>query len=442
MGMTTDSPPVTGIGPSANSSVAPVLGRPEEVGFAAQRLARLDAAMQAKVDDGRFAGISLAVARHGQLVYAKDFGVQDITTGAALRSDAVFRIASMTKPVTGVAMLLLYEEGKWQLDDPVALFLPEFADLTVLDPGGRLVPPVHPMTMRELITNTGGISGDAGVAGQFANGPGNEVRRLYLEAGLTEGTIADMVAKIAAIPLATQPGTQFQYGLSQDVQGRIVEVLSGQRLDEFLRTRIFEPLRMPDTGFAVRPNELHRLVPLAAYDGSLSLAPSRLAWPAVLFGDGHADQTPRFLSGGGGLYSTLADYLRFAQMLGNRGELDGVQILAGTSVGLMASNLLPVGVPVEFRQRWAGQGYGVDVGVILDPGRATFTGGPIGTGTFHWSGAHGTWFWVDPTYDIVVVGMVQQEFAGIVHMGIPHPAPDLRALSRSLIYQALTDPAA
>jgi CubicO group peptidase (beta-lactamase class C family) len=129
-------------------------------------------------------------------------------------------------------------------------------------------------------------------------------------------------------------------------------------------------------------------------------------------------------------------------VLGNRGELDGVQILAGASVGLMASNLLPLGVPVEFRQRWVGQGYGVDVGVILDPGRATFTGGPIGTGTFHWSGAHGTWFWVDPTYDIVVVGMVQQEFAGIVHMGVPHPAPDLRALSRSLIYQALTDPAA
>src|SRR5260370_10881 len=184
MGMTTDSLPATGIGPSANSSVAPVLGRPEEVGFARERLARLDAAMQATGDDCRL----------------------------------------------------------------------------------------------------GGISGEGGVAGRFANGPGNEVRRLYLEAGLAEGTSADMVVKIAAIPLASQPGTQFQYGLSQDVQGRIVEVLSGQRLDEFLRTRILEPLGMPDTDFAVRPNELHRLVPLAGYDGSLSLVPARQALPGLLFG--------------------------------------------------------------------------------------------------------------------------------------------------------------
>jgi CubicO group peptidase (beta-lactamase class C family) len=424
------------------SSISDIaLKRTEDVGFSSPRLGSLAGALQRMVDERWFAGISTAVTRHHALVFQRTFGVQDVATREPLRADAIFRIASMTKPVTGVAMMLLYEEGRWQLDDPVEKFLPEFAHLRVLDPSGRLVPQIHPMTMRELLTNTGGISGAAGVAGQFANGPGNEVRRMYLEANLAAGTLADMVTKIAGLPLATQPGTRFQYGLSQDVQGRIIEVLSGQTLEGFFRSRIFEPLGMRDSGFAVPPSETARLVPLVTYGAERTLIPASFApssYMSVIFGDPSA--RPRFLSGGGGLYSTVADYVRFAEMLAGRGRLGEVQLLAPSSVGLMTSDMLPPGVPAEFRQQWAGCGYGIGVGIVLDPARATLMGGPIGRGTFHWSGAHGTWFWVDPTNDLTVVGMVQQEFAGIVHVGAEHPAPDLRALSRSLVYQALTDP--
>jgi CubicO group peptidase (beta-lactamase class C family) len=406
---------------------------PEHIGFSTERLDKLGAAMQQMVDRGAFAGISLAVNRHGDTAYARTFGVKDIATGDPLHGDAIFRIASMTKPVTGVALLLLYEAGLWQLDDPVAEFLPEFAKLRVLDPSGRLVRPEHAMTMRELITNTGGISGDAGVAGQFANGPGTEVKRLYLEAGMADGTLADMVSKIAQIPLATQPGTQFQYGLSQDVQGRIVEVLSGQNLAEFFQRRIFEPLGMGDSGFAVPADKAARKAAMATYGPGGALVPARLVpntHQARVFGPGDAGELPTFLSGGGGLYSTVPDYMRFAQMLLDQGRGEDVTLMAPSSVQLMATNLLPPGVPVEFRQVWRGCGYGVNVGVVVDPGRATLMGGPVGPGTFHWSGAHGTWFWVDPVNDLT----------GIVHMGAEHPAPDLRALSRSLVYQALTDP--
>ncbi len=430
--------------PSYNDTVG-VVAEPEKVGFDSTRLARLDEALQRHVVGRSHTGVSVAVSRHGQVVFARDFGVQSLNSDQPLRSDAIFRIASMTKPVTGVAMLMLYERGLWQLDDPVAKHLPEFEQLMVLDPSGRLVPPHHPMTMRELVTSTGGISGNGGVAGSFRNGPGVEVKRLYEQAvslftsESAERTLADLVSAIASLPLASHPGEQFQYGYSQDVQGRVVEVLSGQPFDAFLREHLFEPIAMPDTDFCVRAGQESRLVQMPAYDEQLALVPSLLQGPIVA-PMASPTERPALLSGGGGLMSTLADYVRFAHMLRGRGEVGGVRILAPSSVRLMASDLLPAGVPIELRKQWTGQGYGVNVGVVLDPGRATLSNGGIGHGTFHWSGAHGTWFWVDPENDVVVVGMTNLEFGGIPHMGAEHPAPDLRALTASFVYGALIEP--
>jgi CubicO group peptidase (beta-lactamase class C family) len=436
---------VSSSAPSDNETVA-IDVAPERVGFDPERLARLDEALQQHVASRTHSGISVVVSRHGQVVHSRDFGVQTLGSDEPLRSDGIFRIASMTKPITGVAMLMLYERGLWQLDDPVAKHLPELDELMVLDPSGRLVPPRHPMTMRELVTSTGGISGNGGVAGSFRNGPGVEVKRLYEEAVALFAageprvrTLADLVGVIASLPLASHPGEQFQYGYSQDVQGRVVEVLSGQRFDDFLREHLFRPLGMVDTDFWVRPGQEHRLVQLPAYDEHLDLVPSPLQGLMVA-PTGDPTERPSLLSGGGGLVSTIADYVRFAHMLRGRGALDGVRILAPSTVRLMASDLLPEGVPIELRKQWTGQGYGVNVGVVLDPGRATLSNGGIGHGTFHWSGAHGTWFWVDPDNDVVVVGMTQLEFGGIPHMGAEHPAPDLRALTASLVYAALVAP--
>lgn len=260
---------------------------------------------------------------HGRVVSRETTGVRSRGYGEPLATDAIFRIASMTRPVIGVAMMLLYEEGLWQLDDPIERFLPALGRLSVLEPDGRLVAPDHSPTMRELVSNTAGICGSASVAGGLRNGVGAEVRRRYVEARFQAGTLADMVDTIATLPLAGHPGRRFQYGLSQDVQGRIAEVLSGRPLDEFLRERVFVPLGMHDTGFVVRPEDTGRVVPMLTYGpaGSFEPAePDKGAFPQFL-ADAGAGITPRFLSGGGGLFSTLPDYTAFAEMLVHGGAV-------------------------------------------------------------------------------------------------------------------------
>jgi CubicO group peptidase (beta-lactamase class C family)/acetyl esterase/lipase len=419
--------------PSAPLPVA----RPEAVGFDANRLNRMDAAMQAEIDAGHYAGISVMVARHGKLVKSARYGFQSLETRAPLREDAIFRIASMTKPIIAVAMLLLYEEGKWQLDDPVTRFIPEFAELKVMNADGALVPLERPITMRHVMSTSAG----------FAFGPtfgstNPKVDALYAAADLWSGTNDDMIAKLAKLPLETQPGTHFRYGLQQELQGAIIKRLTGQTIDVFLRERILAPLGMKDTGFGVPEDQRDRIAPRYELDANLKLvlAADQSPFPAVA--GTPAGVTPKYLLSIAGLYSTAQDYLRFAQMLANGGILDGTRILAPGSVKLMASNLLADGVAMHFLQSFAGVGYGMNVGIVLDPARADFNGGAIGAGTFYWGGVHGTWFWVDPVNDIVVVGMVQQVDAGNPPTGRPYPVPDIRGISRSIIYGALVNPKA
>jgi CubicO group peptidase (beta-lactamase class C family) len=408
---------------------------PDSAGFSPERLNRVDGAMQAEIDAGHYAGISVMVARHGKLVKSGFHGYQTLEGHEPLREDAIYRIASMTKPIIAVAMLLLYEEGKWQLDDPVTKFIPEFADLKVLQ-DGQLVALDRPMTMRHLMASSAG----------FAFGPAfgttnPKVDEMYAKADLWSGTNDDIIPKLAKLPLESQPGTEFRYGLQQEVQGAILRRIAGEQLDTLLERRIFAPLGMKDTGFGVAPDQRDRIAPRYALDKNLKLvlAPDQSPFPAVA--GTPAGVKPKYLLSIAGLYSTVQDYMRFAQMLANRGALDGVRILSPSSVKLMTTNLLPAGVPLHFTQPFEGIGYGMNVGIVLDPSHANFNGGANGAGTFYWGGVHGTWFWVDPVNDIVVVGMLQQQDGGNPMTGRPYPAPDVCGISRSIIYGALVDPA-
>jgi CubicO group peptidase (beta-lactamase class C family) len=402
-----------------------------ELGFSAERLQRIDGAMQAQIDSGTYAGLCLLILRHGATAKDSCYGYQSLATRAPIRRDAIYRIASMTKPVTGTALMILFEEGKWQLDDPVAKFAPEFAGLRVATATG-LAPLSHPITMRELLTSTAGFA-----AGHPVGSVNPEVDRQYAAAKLETGTLAEMAAKLAGLPLESQPGTHFRYGIQHDIQGYLVERISGQSFDRFLEERLFRPLGMVDTGFGVAPEKRDRILPLYTYDAQMKLVPSA---NQGTFHSPVIGEKPAFFSGAGGLYSTMADYARFVRMLANHGELDGVRILSPSTVDLMMSDMLPDGVKLGFLQTIEGVGYGADLGIVLDPARASFNSGGMGKGTVFWTGAHGTWFWIDPVYDMQVIGMVQLEGAASAHMGLPTRAPDLRAQARSLIYAALTDP--
>jgi CubicO group peptidase (beta-lactamase class C family) len=339
------------------------------------------------------------------------FGHQDLDAGKPLAKDTIFRIASMTKPITGVAMLMLWEQGKWALDDPVAKHIPEFKDLEVSTPGG-LAPQSHPMTMRELMSYTAGF--DVSAAYDKLNIPDRNK------------PLQTMIDQLAKLPLPVQPGTDWRYGPSVNIQGHIVERLSGQKLDEFFRTRIFEPLRMRDTGFWVEQSKLPRVTRVYTYDADKRIVSAPQ--------DGNPSAKPVFLSGSGGLLSTTEDYWRFAQMLANGGELEGARLLKPTTVELMRTNVLPDGVMVDlYGPKEPGIGFGMDVAIVVDPASAQT---PRGKNTFYWGGAFGTWFWVDPTNDVIVVGMIQN-LRGSIPTG---DTPQLRALSAKLVYAALTKP--
>lgn len=417
-----------------SSTASLPVSSPDTIGFSTDKLNRIDAAMQAEIDASHYAAVSVAVARHGKLVKSGFYGYQTLEGHEPLRNDAIYRIASMTKPILAVAMLLLYEEGKWELDDHVTRFIPEFADLKVLQ-NGQLVPLERPMTMRHLMASSAG----------FAFGPAFgstnlAVDELYAKADLWSGTNDDIIPKLAKLPLESQPGTEFRYGLQQEVQGAILRRITGEQLDTFLARRIFAPLGMKDTGFEVAPEQRHRIPPRYALDQDLKLvlAPDQSAFPAIA---GTAPGAkPKYLLSIAGLYSTLQDYMRFAQMLANSGTLDGVRVLSPSSVKLMTTNLLPAGVPMHFTQVFEAIGYGMNVGIVLDPSHASFNGGANGAGTFYWGGVHGTWFWVDPVNDIVCVGMLQQQDGGNPMTGRPYPVPNVCGICRNIIYGALVDP--
>jgi CubicO group peptidase (beta-lactamase class C family) len=367
---------------------------PAQVGMSAERLERITALGHRYVEEGKLAGIVTMVARHGQVVHFEATGIRDLETGAPIEHDTLFRIYSMSKPITAVAAMMLYEQGKFQLSDPVSKFLPELANVKVLEEG-ELVQPSTPMTMHHLLTHTAGFS--------YGFDPRNPVDRLYGERQVLQSRDLDeFVSRLADIPLLFHPGSRYHYSVAVDVTGAVVERLSGQRFDEFLRTQLFEPLGMHDTFFDVPQEKRSRLGTNHRHDGErlhVLPVPNYPRW----------DNTT-FFSGGGGLVSTAADYMRFAEMLRNGGASNGVRILSPKTVEYMTMDHLPAAVSATGTGESlviggaGGAGFGLGFGVSRDPVRSAVIGSP---GEYSWGGAAGTLFWVDPVEQMVVVGMVQ-----------------------------------
>ena len=390
---------------------------PEQVGLSTQRLGRLDAAMQKAVESGELPGAVVMIAREGQLVYAKSFGWQDREKKIPMRNDSIFRLYSMTKPVVSVAAMMLVEEGKLGLQEPVSKYIPEFKDMKVgvesTDAEGKavlkLVDAKRQITVQDLLRHTSGLT--YGVLG-----PLNAVKKMYKDADIfsQKWVLADFCRALAKLPLQYQPGTTWEYGHSTDVLGRVVEVASGQALDRFLTERIFEPLKMVDTAFQVPPAKLDRLAqPMPdVYTGKT---------PELI--DFGKPQT--FFAGGHGLVSTAGDYLRFAQMLANGGELEGARILGPRTVEYMSSNHVnpqidkgPAFLPGP------GYGFGLGFATRIDRGQSEWPGSP---GDFYWAGYAGTYFWIDPEQELVPVLMSQE----------PLRRQYYRVQLRNLVYQAI-----
>ncbi|PWI14202.1 serine hydrolase [Streptomyces sp. Act143] len=377
---------------------------PSEVGLDAKALDRLDQHVAHYVDEGRLPGFLVAVARGGRVAHLTTHGHRDLAAGLPVTSDTLWRIYSMTKPVASVAALLLVEEGKLSLDDPVARHVPAFADVQVYESGSgadtRTRPPARPVLVRHLMTHTAGLT--------FASYRAHPVDALYREAHLDSSvvpgsTLAETVDVYASLPLQFEPGTQWNYSVATNVLGRVIEVVSGQPLDAFFAERIFGPLGMPDAGFWVRDEQAGRLAELYGESEGGGIEPI-----AGLPLRGR----PRFLSGSGGMVASAYDVHRFMELLRRRGELDGVRLLSAATVDLMTSNHLPGGADLRaFGSRPAhdepgndGVGFGLGVSVVIDPER---TKAPTSLGMYGWSGVATTTFWVDPRRDLTVQFMTQ-----------------------------------
>jgi CubicO group peptidase (beta-lactamase class C family) len=360
--------------------------------------ARLDAIaadMQSRVDEERLSGAVIMIAQDGVLQMSETFGYQNVEDQVPMNMDTIFRIFSMTKPITGTALMILHDEGKFQLGDPVSRYIPELANAQVFtesDAGGNMLTEAasHEMTVQELMTHTGGIM----YVPPLSSGP---VAQAMIAAGIMRPDIslADQIDSLGKLPLGYQPGTQWEYSYSVDVQGYLVEVLSGQTFDVFLEERIFSPLGMVDTGFFVPAGKAHRLA--RQYNQAAAGGLTRTDTGQFL-------SKPKFFSGGGGLTSTANDYMKFAQMHLNKGELNGVRILSEDAIAIMRSNLLPEGID-NIANIYPGNVFGVDFAVVSDSD--VFNGAPVGT--HWWWGIAGSWFWVDPVQNIVFVGMIQND---------------------------------
>jgi CubicO group peptidase (beta-lactamase class C family) len=388
------------------------LAAPQSQGISPARLERATAFLQAAVDQGQYAGAVMLVARRGQIVQWQALGYRDVARTDPMRVDTIFQIYSMTKPIASVAALQLLEQGRLTLDDPVSRFLPEFARMQV---GSR--PAARPITIRHLFTHTAGFA-----AGEKLSGAA--VERLN-DARLYESpSLKAYVAGLAALPLANDPGTRFSYdGVNTEVLSRVVEVVSGMPFDEFISKRVLAPLRMVDTGFSVPPGKRARIVEMTSTDETGRLVAAS-GGPNVL-----GAMLKRYPSGAGGLYSTAGDYLRFCQMLLNKGELDGARILERKTVELMMSNQLTLSPPVtEYSD---GEGFGLGGYVVLDPVRR----GQLGSvGQFGWSGAAATWFTIDPREDLIVILMMQH-----LPRRLPHDPPRLGRPFMDLVYRSLVN---
>jgi CubicO group peptidase (beta-lactamase class C family) len=403
---------------------------PDAAGLDGARLERITAHLRSRyIEPQKIAGCQTVVARHGAIGYASSLGSMDLERGKPVAEDTIWRIYSMTKPITGVALMTLYERGCFQLDDPVHRYIPEWRDLkvavTAADGSTHLVEPDRPMTVRDALMHMTGL-------GWGIDGPLVMDRFLAAMAvlrGGSTGTLQTMIDNLAGKPLVFHPGTRWLYGVSTDVCGRLVEILSGRRFDDYLRTEIFEPLQMADTGFSVPDEDISRFA--ASYarrrDKTLKLLddPDRSSYR----------RPPAFLSGGGGLVSTIADYTRFAMMLLNGGELDGARVLGRKTVELMSLNHLPGGGQLADFALPGGYGEtgfdGVGFGLTMAVGLGQVETQSIGSrGDFYWGGAASTIFWVDPAEDLVVVFMTQL---------MPSGTFNFRGQLKSLVYPAIID---
>ena len=386
---------------------------PEEIGLSSARLARLSAVLRGEIERGRVPGVVALIARRGRLAYFESFGKRDPAAGGPMPKDAIFRIYSMTKPITSVAAMMLWEEGRFLLSDEIGKYLPELAHLEVAveRDGGTMerVPAARAVTIQDLLRHTSGLTYEF-------RGPG-AVQKMYMSAKVYSRaqSSADQVATLSKLPLLHQPGTRWEYSRSTDVIGRLVEVLSGMRLSEFFERHILAPLGMADTAFHVPPRHHARLAESFALDpdsgGAVQLLEVRSA--------------PNFESGGGGLVSTAGDYARFLQMLLNGGTLDGTRLLSRKTIELMtADHLGPItGAPDLLLP---GHGFGLGFAVRLQAGIAHVPGS---IGQYFWGGLAGTTFWVDPAEQLFALMLIQA----------PGQRDYFRTLFRDLVYSAFDD---
>ncbi|MYI74385.1 MAG: beta-lactamase family protein [Acidobacteria bacterium] len=393
---------------------------PESVGMSSERLERLTAALQAYVDEGRLAGAVAIVARRGKIAYLEGVGYRDKESGAPMTTDAIFRIASQTKALASVGVMLLQEEGRLLITDPVGKYLPEFMETTVAEPDGsggyNVVPAKRPITIRDLLTHTAGIS--------YGSGPAADK---WAEAGITgwyfadrDETVGDVMARLAELPLDGHPGEAWIYGFNTDILGAMIEKLSGQTLGEFLGERLFGPLGMDDTHFFLPAGKVGRLATVysAADGGGIERAPD----PGHMVGQGaYVDGPRKSFSAGAGLLSTATDYARFLQMMLNGGELDGVRVLSRKSVESMTVGHTG---DIPFRP---GQSFGLGFSVVEDPAAL---GLPASVGEYAWGGAYHSTYWVDPAEELVVAYMTQLRPAGDI---------DDHGKLRALVHQAIID---
>jgi CubicO group peptidase (beta-lactamase class C family) len=412
-------------------NVAAKIVRAEDVGLISERLEQIPNFMQSYLDSDRLAGVSTLISRRGEIAHFECIGVKDKDTKEPMTSDTIFRIYSMTKPITSLALMMLYEESKFQINHPVSRYIPEFKKLKVWAGGTKDAYDTKPcereMTIRDLLTHTSGLT--------YGFMQAHPVDALYREAGIdganTVGmTLAAFVEKLAEIPLLFSPGTEWSYSVATDVCGRLVEVLSGMALDEFFETRIFKPLGMVDTGFFVPEEKLGRF--------ASNYFKNPQTGKKGLMDKGDASSTyakaPTFLSGGGGLVSTMTDYWRFCQMVLNGGEFDGHRFVSRKTIEFMRMNHLPDDRTMKDMSSSAfselaaeGTGFGLGFAVVLDPAEAQQVGS---YGNFSWGGAASTYFWIDPEEDLIAILMTQL---------YPSSTYPLRPQLQQLVYAAIGD---
>ena len=392
---------------------------PEAVGMSSERLDRLTTALEEYVDQARLAGVAAIVLRDGNVVYDEAVGYRDREADAQMETDAIFRIASQTKAIVSTAILMLQEEGKLLISDPVSKYLPAFRSTTVAEPrdgggGYDIVAAERPITLRHLLTHTAGIG--------YGSGPGGD---RWEAAGITgwyfghrDEPVQETVSRMPSLPFQAQPGEAFVYGYNTDILGAVIEVVSGQTLDAFLRERILEPLDMRDTHFYLPPAKRGRLATVYGFSGNLTRAPDG---PGMQTQGQYVDGPRRSFSGGAGLLSTTRDYARFLQMMLNGGELNGVRILSPTTVDLMTQNHIP------HIDRGPGTGFGLGFSIRTDVGAA---GQPGSVGEFGWGGAYHSTYWADPVENLVVVYLTQV---------IPAQGLDDQAKLRALVYGSITE---